>query len=147
MTSKNKKILIIDDEKINIIALAHFLKPKYQIIVAADGDAGIEAAEKHLPDLILLDVIMPEMNGFDVLAKLKKFEITKNIPVIFISGMNTNEDEERGISLGAVDYIFKPFKKSIVKARVETQLKLVEYTLLIDELKKQLDNDREMADY
>jgi len=135
MNKKLKKILIIDDEKMNIIALAHFLKPEYEILIAIDGAAGIEAAKKHLPDLILLDVIMPEMNGYDTLVKMKETEEIKNIPVIFISGMSTNEDEEKGLSLGAVDYITKPFKKHIVKARIETHMKLIEYANIIDDLK------------
>jgi len=136
MENKKNKILIIDDEKINITALAYFLRPDYDIIVATDGAAGIEAAEKHLPDLILLDVIMPEMNGYEVLEKLKSSKTAGAIPVIFISGMNTVEDEEKGLALGAADYILKPFKNSIVKARVETQIKLIEYKRVIEELKK-----------
>ena len=140
MNKKLKKILIIDDEKMNIIALAHFLKPQYEILIAADGASGIEAAKKHIPDLILLDVIMPEMNGYETLVKIKESEEAKKIPVIFISGMSTNEDEEKGLSLGAVDYIVKPFKKHIVRARIETQMKLIEYSRTIEELKKQQDN-------
>jgi len=125
--SKNKRILIIDDEKINIIALAHYLKPQYDIIVATDGASGIEAAEKHLPDLILLDIIMPEMDGFDVLIRLKESKITKKIPVIFITGLNSTEEEEKSITLGAADFIEKPFNKAIVKNRIEIHLKIAEH--------------------
>jgi len=123
-----KKILIIDDEKMNIIALAHFLKQHYEIIVAADGASGFETAEKHIPDLILLDIIMSEMSGFDVIKKLKKNENTKNIPVIFITGLSSEEDENEGLSLGAADFIPKPFNQSIVKKRIETHLKLADYS-------------------
>jgi len=138
--SKLKKILIIDDEKLNIIALAHFLKPDYEIIVATDGTSGIETAEKHIPDLILLDIIMPEVTGYDVIKKLKENEATMNIPVIFISGLNCNEDEEKGLLLGAADFIPKPFNKSIVKKRIETQLKLAEYYKILEHHNKTSDN-------
>jgi PleD family two-component response regulator len=132
----NKKVLIIDDEKINIMALAHFLKPQYEITVAIDGPSGIEAAEKHSPDIILLDIIMPDMDGFDVITKLKESETTKDIPVIFITGLNSAKDEEKGLALGAVDFIAKPFNKPIVKARVEAQLRMIDYMQTIEELKK-----------
>jgi len=129
-----KKILVVDDEKMNIISLAHFLKPQYEIIVAVDGASALEAAEKHLPDIILLDIIMPDMNGFDVLVKLKDSAATMNIPVIFITGLNSAADEEKGLSLGAVDYITKPFNKTIVKARIKTHLKMVDYIHTIERL-------------
>jgi len=137
MSENFNKILIIDDEKMNIIALAHFLKPQFEIIIAADGQSGIEIAEKHKPDLILLDIIMPDMDGFEVIKRLKESEITNKIPVVFITGLNTSHDEEKGMSLGAADYITKPFNKFIVKKRVETQFKLLEYEREIENLKKQ----------
>ncbi|MCL2792661.1 MAG: response regulator [Spirochaetaceae bacterium] len=120
--SCNKRILIVDDEKMNIMALAHFLKPQYDIIVAIDGASAIEAAKKHIPDLILLDIIMPDISGFDVIVKLKESESTKNIPVIFITGLTDAKNEEKGLSLGAVDFIAKPFDKSIVNAKINTYL-------------------------
>jgi len=123
----NKKILIIDDEKMNILALAHFLKPQYDIIVSTESVTAFETAEKHLPDIILLDIIMPELDGYGVIAKLKASENTKNIPVIFISGLNSPEDEEKGVLLGAVDFITKPFNKMLVKARIDTQSLLLDY--------------------
>jgi len=129
-----KKILVIDDEKMNIIALAHFLKPQYEIIVAVDGASALEAAAKHMPDIILLDIIMPDISGFEVIIKLKDCEETKNIPVIFITGLNSANDEEKGLSLGAVDYINKPFNKSIVKSKVKTHLRMSEYISIIDRL-------------
>jgi len=132
--SNEKKILVVDDEKMNIVALAHFLKPQYEVIVAVDGASALEAAEKHLPDIILLDIIMPDMNGFDVLIKLKNSAATMNIPVIFLTGLSNAGDEEKGLSLGAVDYITKPFNKSVVKARIQTQLKMIEYVRTIEKL-------------
>jgi len=135
---KLKKILVIDDEKMNIIALAHFLKPEYDIIISTESAAALEIAEKHLPDIILLDIIMPDMDGFDVIAKLKESEKVKDIPVIFISGLNNEASEEKGIALGAADYIIKPFNKIQVKTRIETQLKLQNYKRIIEELTAQI---------
>jgi len=136
--NETKKVLIIDDEKINIMALAHFLKPDYEITVAIDGHSGIDAAERQSPDIILLDIIMPEMDGFEVIEQLKESQKTKDIPVIFITGLSNTKDEEKGLSLGAVDFITKPFNKPIVKARIETQLKILDYIQIIEDLKKKL---------
>jgi len=132
--SNMKKILIVDDEKMNIIALAHFLKPQYEIIVATDGASALEAAEKHLPDIILLDILMPDITGFDVLIKLKDSAATMKIPVIFLTGLNNDADEEKGLSLGAVDYITKPFNKTIVKERIKIHLKMSDYIRTIEKL-------------
>jgi len=129
---KSKKILIIDDEKMNIIALAHFLRAEYDIIVSTESLTALETAEKHLPDIILLDIIMPDMDGFEVISKFKKSETVKDIPVIFITGLSNEADAEKGIELGAADYITKPFKKTIVKSRIETQIKLLEYKHIIE---------------
>ena len=120
----SKRILIIDDEKINILALAHFLKPQYEIIVAKNGITGIKAAENHKPDLILLDVIMPEMDGYEVIAKLKELEATRDIPVIFITGIASfAENKEKDQLYGAVDFISKPFEKSAVKETIDSFFK------------------------
>ena len=134
MISDDKKILVVDDEKMNIIALAQFLKPQYELIVAVDGASALEAAEKHLPDIILLDIVMPDMSGYDVLVRLKNSAATMNIPVIFLTGLSNAGDEEKGLSLGAVDYITKPFNQSVVKARIKTQLKMVDYIRTIEKL-------------
>ncbi|MCL2230731.1 MAG: diguanylate cyclase [Treponema sp.] len=132
--STNQKILIVDDEKMNIMSLAQFLKPHYDIIVATDGVTALEAAVKHIPDIILLDILMPDMSGFEVLIKLKNAAETMNIPVIFITGLNNATDEEKGLSLGAVDYITKPFNQTIVKARIKAQLKMAHYIKTIEKL-------------
>jgi len=132
--SKTKKLLIVDDEKMNIMNLAQSLKSYYDILVASDGAMALEIAEKQLPDLILLDIVMPKMNGFEVLTKLKNSPATINIPVIFITGLDSAEDEEKGMLLGAVDYITKPFHKSVVKARIDTHLKMSDYIHTIEKL-------------
>jgi len=120
-----QKILIVDDMKANIQILADLLKDKYKILVATSGEKALEIAfSENKPDLILLDVIMPGMSGHDVCKKLKDSPKTKNIPIIFITGKVSIEDEIYGFELGAVDYIAKPFSPIIVKARVKTHAEL-----------------------
>jgi diguanylate cyclase (GGDEF)-like protein len=121
---KKNSILIVDDQNSNIMVLTQFLKPDYIIYSAKSGRKAINAAEKHQPDVILLDILMPEMDGYDVIEKLKSSEQTKNIPVIFISGFDNADDEEKGLSLGAADYISKPFNPAIIKLRVKNQIQL-----------------------
>ncbi|MCL2577128.1 MAG: response regulator [Defluviitaleaceae bacterium] len=124
MTKKNS-LLIVDDDAANLMELTHIFRAEYKVYVVKDGKAALEKATESLPDLILLDVIMPDMNGFDVLRELKKSEKTKDIPVIFITGMNDNENEGEGLSIGAVDYIRKPFNTTVVKIRVRNQIEIV----------------------
>jgi len=141
-TTKEYTILITDDEKINVEILGNILSPQYNLLIARNGARALEIAKEHSPDLILLDVIMPDMSGFEVISQLKASEHTDKIPVIFITGLSGVEDEEQGFFLGAVDYIAKPFNKSIVKARVNTHIKIIDqmYTIermcLIDPLTK-----------
>lgn len=89
------KILVVDDERSNIDALAHILKPKYSVLVAKNGKTAVEIANESVPDIILLDIIMPDMSGFEVLTQLKEFDRTREIPVIFITGRDSAEDEDR----------------------------------------------------
>jgi len=127
--SENKKntLLIVDDEHVNLSILTHILEKDYTIYTAVDGISALEKAKELLPDLILLDIIMPGIDGYEVLKKLKDFETTKEIPVIYISGLNHNE-EEKGLSLGAADYISKPFSAMIIKLRVGHQIQIVNQT-------------------
>ena len=134
MGGEKYKILVVDDEVNNIDALGRILSPLYDVIVAKNGQTAIERAVKHVPDLILLDVIMPDISGFEVLPMLKESDVTRKIPVIFITGLDSSEDEERGLLLGAVDYIAKPFNNAIVKARVKTHLQIVEYIKTIEDM-------------
>lgn len=118
-------ILIVDDAPTNVQALAHLLKEEYVVKVATSGVRALElAGQDPIPDLILLDVQMPEMNGYDVLKSLKENSVTAQIPIIFVTGKDTVEDEEYGLELGAMDYITKPIRPSIVKARVKTHITL-----------------------
>ena len=131
----NKKeftILITDDDKINLDILGYFLSPLYNLLVSRSGARALEIAEANRPDLILLDILMPAMTGYEVITKLKESEVTNKIPVIFITGLTGVEDEEKGFLLGAVDYITKPFIKAIVLARVNTHIKIIDHMRTIE---------------
>jgi len=114
--------LIIDDEKSNIITLSHYLRDEFSVFVSRDSRDALDMAERHRPAVILLDILMPEMDGYEVLEALRKSDKTKDIPVIFISGLVNNEDIDKGMSLGAADYITKPFKPSIVMEKVQNAM-------------------------
>jgi PleD family two-component response regulator len=122
-TDKNS-VLIVDDENTNIIVLTGILKNDYTIYAATNGQDAIEAAKEFLPDVILLDIIMKDMDGYEVFSRLKHDEKTREIPVIFTTGLASVEDEEKGLNMGAADYITKPFHPPIVKLRICQQLKL-----------------------
>ncbi|NLC24464.1 MAG: diguanylate cyclase [Oxalobacter sp.] len=127
-------LLVVDDEKTNLMVLHKILYPEYNIITATSGEEALSRAIEHLPDLILLDIILPDINGFDVLLQLKQLSETRNIPVIIVSGLNSEGAEEKGFFFGAVDYITKPFKNTIVKARVRTHLQTVQNIRTIEKL-------------
>ncbi|HAN21176.1 MAG TPA: diguanylate cyclase response regulator [Clostridiales bacterium] len=122
---KQQTILIVDDAKSNINVLAELLRSDYIIKAATSGEKALTIAlSENPPDLILLDVVMPEMDGYEVCKRLKASSQTKNIPIIFITGKLGEEDEINGFNLGAMDYITKPFSPVVVKARVNTHLEL-----------------------
>ena len=123
MDNNKPSILIIDDAKANILALSHILSDTYNLLAAKSGIVGIDIAIQQQPTIILLDIIMPDMDGYEVLATLQADPRTTHIPVIFISGLDSPEDEEKGLALGSVDYIIKPFNASVVKLRIATQIK------------------------
>jgi putative two-component system response regulator len=118
-------ILVVDDTAQNLMILGELLKPHYRVRAANSGARALQAADNEpRPDLILLDVMMPDMDGHDVLRRLRAEPRTRDIPVIFITAMSGADDEKFGLDLGAVDYITKPFNPSVVLARVRTQLEL-----------------------
>jgi len=119
----NKSVLIVDDENMNMFALTHMLRPDYTVYAAKNGQSAIRIAKKQLPDVVLLDILMPEMDGYEVLAHLKSDEETQKIPVIFITGLISPEDEKKGLEMGAADYISKPFDAETVKMKILKQLK------------------------
>jgi diguanylate cyclase (GGDEF)-like protein len=133
-SKKEFTILVVDDEKMNVDILGGILSPIYSLMISRNGTRALELAKERKPDLILLDVLMPDMTGFEVIAKLKETDETNKIPVIFITGLTSAEDEEKGFFLGAVDYIAKPFNKSIVKARVNTHIKIVDQMRTIERI-------------
>ncbi|WP_300672642.1 HD domain-containing phosphohydrolase [Desulfoluna sp.] len=120
----NRRILLVDDTKANIDILVETLKDDYKLGVALDGKKAIEYSHANRLDLILLDVLMPGMDGFDVCKRLKENPATCDIPIIFITAMDAPANKRKGLSIGAVDYITKPFDISEVKARVKTHLTL-----------------------
>ena len=116
-------ILIVDDEPANLSLLTHLLRPVYQVRAANSGEGALRAAATvPQPDLVLLDVMMPGMDGYEVLERLRNNPVTADIPVIFLTAMAGTDDEERGLQLGAADYIVKPIKPALVLARVRTHL-------------------------
>jgi len=134
MAKKKYKILIVEDSRINQEVLLRILKHDHNLILAKTGTEALEVAKKEIPDLILLDIILPEMDGFEVLTRLKKNDSTHSIPVIIISGMAKPDDEVKGLSLGAVDYITKPFHDIVVKTRIDTQLRILKQMRMIEEI-------------
>ncbi|MCI8294750.1 MAG: diguanylate cyclase [Lachnospiraceae bacterium] len=135
-----EKILVIDDSPVQSGFLSSILADDYESTICHTAEEGLEAAKEGGYSLILLDVIMPGMDGFALLQELKGTEITRHVPVILITSLSDVQYEERGLLLGAVDYITKPFKPVIVKARVNTHIQLYHYQMqfkeraMIDEL-------------
>lgn len=128
------RLLIVDDERLNLIALSGLLRPEFELLVATDGVQALRLAADQRPDLILLDVVMPGMDGHEVCRRLKADPATQSIPVIFITARTETEDETRGFDLGAVDYIAKPFNDRVVLARVRTHARLKRQSDLIERM-------------
>lgn len=127
MDKTGNTILIVDDTAENLAILSELLLPSYQVLAANSGRRALELAlADPSPDLILLDVMMPEMDGYTVLSHLKQNPKTQDIPVIFVTAMDSDEDEQRGLDLGAADYLTKPLRPPIVLTRVRIQLELKE---------------------
>ena len=122
-TSHAATILIVDDSPENLMVLTDLLSPTYRVLAAQSGEKCLRIATgKTLPDLILLDVMMPGMDGYEVLKQLRTSPETSRIPVVLLTALADSQSEEYGLSLGAADYITKPIKPAIVQARVRTQL-------------------------
>ncbi|MBN9415263.1 MAG: fused response regulator/phosphatase [Candidatus Eremiobacteraeota bacterium] len=129
------RLLIVDDSPGNIHVLAHYLTPLCSVQTAGSGAQALEMVRLGpLPDLILLDVSMPDISGYEVCRQLKEESSTRSIPVIFVTGMTAVEDEKRGLDLGAVDYISKPFHEDLVRARVSNHLELKRHRDNLEEL-------------
>ncbi|MGI2169476.1 response regulator [Shewanella sp. MF05960] len=119
-------ILIVDDEPANLRVLKKILEDQYRLIFAKSGEEALRLVQRELPNLILLDVMMPGMTGFEVCEQLKADPLSKAVPVIFVTALNDEVDEAKGFDVGAVDYITKPISTAVVKARVKTHLSLVQ---------------------
>jgi len=129
------RILIVDDERQNIKVLTELLRNDYKIMASKTGDQALGAVfGPNPPDLILLDIMMPEIDGYEVCKRLKADSRSMHIPLIFITALDSSDDEAKGFELGAVDYITKPFKPVIVKARVRTHIQLKRKTDLLEHM-------------
>ena len=124
----DNSVLVVDDENMNMFALTHILRPEYTVYAAKNGQSAIRIAKKQLPDVILLDILMPEMDGYEVLSLLKSDEETRKIPVIFVTGLINPEDEKKGLEMGAADYINKPFDADDVRMKIRNQIQILNQT-------------------
>lgn len=129
------RILVVDDQPANIQTLYQVLKGDYDVAMATDGSQAIALCQRRPPDLVLLDVVMPGIDGFEVCKRLKADSATRDVPVIFVTARDSTEDETQGLEVGAVDFITKPVNPPVVRARVRTHV----------ELKRQADFLRSMA--
>lgn len=121
---KRPCLLVVDDQPINIQALYRIFAPDHRVLMATNGAKALTLCKEDPPDLVLLDVEMPEMDGYEVCARLKADEATRNIPVIFVTSHTDADEETRGLELGATDFIAKPVNPAVVRARVKTHLTL-----------------------
>jgi len=144
--SAQKLILIVDDTPLNIGVISGALKDSYKTKVATNGEKALAlASAEEKPDLILLDIMMPGMDGYEVCSRLKADPTTSEIPVIFLTGQTSAEDETRGFEVGAVDYVHKPFSPAVVKARVRSHILLREARAQLASQLRALNNELEMA--
>lgn len=143
-TNEKSRVLIVDDTVENIQVLMETLKDEHAILAAKDGEKALRLAQSEpTPDIILLDIMMPGMNGYEVCSRLKADTRTRDIPVVFITALADEEDEAKGLALGAVDYITKPFRPGLVKIRVRNQLELKKHRDHLDTLVRE--RTRELA--
>jgi len=140
--SSDIKILVVDDTEINIEILNELLGDEYNVLSALDGEFALEIAHDDIPDLILLDIMMPTMNGYEVCRRLKENKTTRDIPIIFITAITDEEAIEKAYDVGGVDYIIKPFRPKELLARVKRELELHRYII---ELKKSKDELKLLA--
>ncbi|MCH4886847.1 response regulator [Acidaminobacter sp. JC074] len=127
-------ILIVDDTEENIDILVDVLSDEYKLMVALEGNRALDLVKHNQPDLILLDVMMPGLDGYEVCKRLKESSLSKRIPVVFLTALSDDHDEKYGIDLGAVDYVKKPFNPMIVKSRVQNIMQAKKYQDRLEEL-------------
>jgi len=136
--NKKYRIVVVDDEPNNLQLIQQTLQDRYMLSFANRGARALEVISKIIPDLVLLDIMMPEMDGYEVCRRLKSDDKTKDIPVVFISAMGDSGDETKGFDLGAADYITKPFSPPVIKARIRSILALKEKNEQLTQLSKRL---------
>jgi len=125
MSKDRNSILIVDDSDLNVAVLVDMLKHDFELSVAKDGMEAIEVARNVIPDLILLDIVLPKMDGYEVIKILKEDPSTSEIPIIFVTALSNVDNERKGLMLGADDYIQKPYDPVSVKLRVAIQMRIV----------------------
>ena len=133
-TKLRYNILIVDNEVFDLEILNNILSDQYDLSFVKSGKDAFQKAVQNIPDIILLDILLADVDAFDLLTELKQCDVTSHIPVLFIAGPDIMKKEEKGFSLGAVDYIEKPFHSSLVKARIETHLKIGEQVRTMEDL-------------
>ncbi len=131
MADKRQTVLVIDDTPMNIRVLSELLMDDYEVLFATSGADGLKRALSELPDLILLDIMMPGMDGYEVCQRLKSDPLTADIPVVFVTALSQDADEARGLEYGAIDYIVKPITPAIALARIRNHLKMKRYQDLL----------------
>ncbi len=129
-----KSILMIDDVKLNLVTARDVLEDEYILYEALSAEEGFKILEEHIPDLILLDLVMPQMDGYEMIEILKSTRRYMGIPVIFLTAQTAAESEVKGLELGAADFITKPFEPIVMKRRIETQIELAEYQHSLEQL-------------
>jgi diguanylate cyclase (GGDEF)-like protein len=132
--TKRGRVLIVDDQRLNVQLLTDILQDHYEISVAVDGERAVELCARRPPDLVLLDVQMPGLDGYEVCRRLKADPATREIPVIFVTARDTMEDQVKGLEAGAVDFITKPVHAPIVRARTRTHILLKQHADRLREL-------------
>lgn len=131
--NRNKPIILcVDDEEQNLLILKNILEDNYEVFVASDSISAIDCAQKLRPDLILLDILLPGTDGYEIAKAIKTIEPIKSTPIIFVTGLDDDIHEEKGFEVGGMDYITKPFNPKIILARIKTQISLVQKDELLE---------------
>lgn len=138
-SSTGQRVLVIDDDPITTEMITGMLEHDYEVIVTHDANSAVELAAESRPDAILLDVVMDEIDGYDVCAELKQNEATRDVPVIFVTWLEATHDEAEGFERGAEDFITKPVNPSILRARLQRSLDISTYVQFLETLVQQKD--------
>jgi len=146
VANEQKKIFVVDDNNGNLIACRNILKPHYEVYPAQSAEKMLELLEHIKPDLILLDVEMPDVSGYEAARKLKSNDGYKNIPIIFLSARSDSTSEMEGFNLGALDYIHKPFISHLLLRRIEMHFSLIAYRKILSEIKNPINLFNNMLD-